>query len=239
MSTTVAGGPAAAAGLLLTLALLACWPAGSSASVRRLARILDGAVAGQRLGADNRLGARTSRWLAKSGLVTGARAMSGSTISRLKASQTRRRGTRSAGDDAVAAIDLLAACVASGCGVDAALAVVADVSSGPVAEMVRAVSAALRLGAPMAEAVEALDGSALEPLGRVLGLSATSGSSVAATLRRLAEDQRSEQRWRAEARARRVGTFAALPVTLCFLPAFIAVGVVPVVIGMGAQVLGG
>jgi pilus assembly protein TadC len=41
----------------------------------------------------------------------------------------------------------------------------------------------------------------------------------------------------AEARAQRAGVLIAAPLGLCFLPAFLVLGVVPVVIGLAGEVL--
>ena len=58
-----------------------------------------------------------------------------------------------------------------------------------------------------------------------------SGASVADAMTRLAEDLRRDARARVEGRARAVGVKAALPLGLCMLPAFVLVGVVPLVVG--------
>jgi pilus assembly protein TadC len=57
---------------------------------------------------------------------------------------------------------------------------------------------------------------------------------------RLAADARAERGRAATARARRAGVLITLPLGLCFLPAFLVVGVLPVVIGLaGGMVNGG
>ena len=66
-----------------------------------------------------------------------------------------------------------------------------------------------------------------------------SGASVADALHRLAEDLRVTQRAALEARARSVGVKAALPLGVCLLPAFILVGVVPLVVGSLTLFTGG
>jgi hypothetical protein len=64
------------------------------------------------------------------------------------------------------------------------------------------------------------------------------GASVSDALRRLAEDLQAVSRSEAEARARTVGVRAAAPLGLCLLPAFVLVGVVPLVAGTVASLLG-
>ena len=60
---------------------------------------------------------------------------------------------------------------------------------------------------------------------------AESGASVADAMARLADDLRLSSRAAVEARARAVGVRAALPLGVCLLPAFVLLGVVPLVAG--------
>ncbi|WP_165485687.1 type II secretion system F family protein [Protofrankia symbiont of Coriaria ruscifolia] len=82
--------------------------------------------------------------------------------------------------------------------------------------------------APSAEAHE------IAAFARALHRTEESGARLAVTLGRLADQTRARQQERALAAARRAGVTAVAPLGLCFLPAFIALGVVPVVIGAGA-----
>ena len=68
-------------------------------------------------------------------------------------------------------------------------------------------------------------------LGRTVSRAVESGSSVAEAMLRLADDQRRQSRAEVERRARAVGVKAALPLGICLLPAFVLVGVVPLVAG--------
>ena len=65
-----------------------------------------------------------------------------------------------------------------------------------------------------------------------------SGAPWADTVAAVADDQRRRRRWSAEAAARRAGVLAVGPLVICFLPAFVLLGVVPVVLGIAAEVLG-
>ncbi|NEC80655.1 hypothetical protein G3I38_15800, partial [Streptomyces sp. SID7958] len=56
---------------------------------------------------------------------------------------------------------------------------------------------------------------------------------------RIAAGTRAEWARAGTARARRAAVLVTAPVGLCFLPAFVAVGVLPVVIGLAGGVLGG
>ena len=66
----------------------------------------------------------------------------------------------------------------------------------------------------------------------------TSGSAVGAALRALAADLRATERARGEAAVQRAGVWVLAPLGACFLPAFVCLGVVPLVLGLAAGVLG-
>jgi pilus assembly protein TadC len=62
--------------------------------------------------------------------------------------------------------------------------------------------------------------------------SATSGIRVAIAFERAAEQIRADLAAAAAVRAHRAGVFAMAPLGLCFLPSFVCLGVVPVVVGI-------
>jgi pilus assembly protein TadC len=64
-----------------------------------------------------------------------------------------------------------------------------------------------------------------------------SGASVVPALSNLAADTRSAARARVEADVRRAGVWVLAPLGLCFLPAFVCLGVVPLVLGIADGVL--
>ena len=64
------------------------------------------------------------------------------------------------------------------------------------------------------------------------------GAPLADVLAALAADERDRARWAAEERARQAGVRAVGPLAACFLPAFVLVGVLPVVAGVAGAVLG-
>jgi hypothetical protein len=70
----------------------------------------------------------------------------------------------------------------------------------------------------------------LAPLGRTMARSLQTGAPMADGLALLAADLRRRRRAVTEQRARSVGVRAAAPLGLCFLPAFVLVGVVPAVV---------
>jgi hypothetical protein len=74
-------------------------------------------------------------------------------------------------------------------------------------------------------------------LARAARRSGRSGSALAESLTRLAAELRADAGQRAEARAQRAGVLITAPLGLCFLPAFLAIGVVPVLIGLATGLL--
>ncbi|MEU0008107.1 type II secretion system F family protein [Streptomyces sp. NPDC006314] len=138
------------------------------------------------------------------------------------------------------AADLLAACVAAGAGPVIAAQAVGEALGGPVGEALARGAAEVRLGGEPADAwrgLAALPGAGT--LARLLERTDESGVPAAGPVARLASDARAEWARAATARARRAAVLISAPVGLCFLPAFIAIGVLPVVIGLAGGVMGG
>ena len=134
-----------------------------------------------------------------------------------------------------AACDLLAVCLLSGVPVAGALAAVAAATAGPLGAELDAVAALYRLGAapPRAWGDAAPE---LALLGRLVVRAGESGASVAPALQALAVDRRAAARSRTEAAVRRSGVFVLAPLGACFLPAFLCLGVVPLVLGIADKV---
>ncbi|WP_084143259.1 type II secretion system F family protein [Amycolatopsis taiwanensis] len=132
--------------------------------------------------------------------------------------------------------DLLAACLRAGLPVPTAIrAVIADLS-GPEADALKAVAGLLALGADPAEAwapARACTGTA--QLARAAQRTARSGTALAEVAEELAGEVRSSSVDQAEARAQRAAVLIAGPLGLCFLPAFLCLGVVPVVLGLATR----
>ncbi len=129
---------------------------------------------------------------------------------------------------------LLATAVAAGSPPVSATEVVADALGGPMGELLRSAAASARLGTDPAGGLLLLPPDPdVRSLARALARSMTRGTSPVSVLDRLAHDARDTARWAAEARARSLGARAAAPLGLCFLPAFVLVGIVPVVATAG------
>ncbi|MEV5357525.1 type II secretion system F family protein [Streptomyces sp. NPDC052693] len=138
------------------------------------------------------------------------------------------------------AADLLAACIAAGAGPVVAAQAVGEALGGPVGGALARGAAEVRLGGEPGAAWRRLAGvPGAAGLARLLERADVSGLPAAVPVARLAADARADWARAATARARRAGVMVSAPVGLCFLPAFIAVGVLPVVIGLAGGVLGG
>ncbi|WP_225837735.1 type II secretion system F family protein [Streptomyces sp. NK08204] len=138
------------------------------------------------------------------------------------------------------AADLLAACIEAGAGPVIAAQAVGEALGGPVGLELARGAAEVRLGGEPADAwrrLAALPGAAA--LARLLRRADESGLPAAGPAARLASDARAEWARTATARARRAAVLVSAPVGLCFLPAFVAIGVLPVVIGLAGGVVGG
>ena len=145
-----------------------------------------------------------------------------------------RRATRNQlARDLPLAADLMATLLHAGATPERATVATAAVIGGPLGGRFAEVAAHLRLGADPTSAWRVIaDVPALAPLARALARASATGAALATTLARLAEDERAAAAWRAELAARRVGVRTAGPLGLCFLPAFILIGVVPVIVGI-------
>ncbi|WNO73236.1 type II secretion system F family protein [Streptomyces sp. AM8-1-1] len=136
------------------------------------------------------------------------------------------------------AADLLAACISAGAGPREAAEAVGESLGGPVGERLVRAAAELRLGGEPARAwgVFAQIPGAQE-LARCLERADSTGAPAAEPVSRLAGRLRADRSRKAAAEGRRAQVMITAPVGLCFLPAFLAVGVAPVVIGLADGLL--
>ena len=147
--------------------------------------------------------------------------------------RARRRRPRSDPLDLAATWDLLAACLRAGQPVPAALRAVTEEVAGPEANALRATAGLLELGADATEAwAPALDCAGTAEFARAAKRTARSGTTLAEAAADLAHDIRAALGDQAESRAQRAGVLIAGPLGLCFLPAFVCLGIVPVVLGL-------
>ena len=137
--------------------------------------------------------------------------------------------------DLPGACDLLGVCLGAGVPVVGALAAVGEATPAPLGPELRAVAALYRMGAEPRRAWAGIPPE-LAALGRVMVRAGESGSTVAPALRALAADSRAAVRAATEAAVRRAGVWVLAPLGLCFLPAFVCLGVLPLILGIAGDV---
>ena len=136
-------------------------------------------------------------------------------------------------DDLPTGVDLLAACLDVGAAPETALVTVSRALAGPVGEEFTAIHHRLEVGVDPAQVWRAVsEHPELGPLGRAVGRAHDTGASVARAVHQLAEELRDRARAEVETRARSIEVKAAAPLGLCLLPAFVVLGVVPLVAGV-------
>ena len=136
-------------------------------------------------------------------------------------------------------VGLLASSVRSGLPAAEALRLVCAALPGPAADSLAVLPPRIALGVDPGEVWRSLETDpALAPLGRTLSRSVRTGEPVADALDRLGADLAARARAETEDAARRVGVQAAVPLGVCLLPAFLLLGVVPVVAGLLSELVG-
>ncbi|MEV7597926.1 type II secretion system F family protein [Kitasatospora sp. NPDC089797] len=130
--------------------------------------------------------------------------------------------------------ELLAACLGAAALPSAAVAAVGRSLGAPLGPRLVAIGTELALGAPPEPCWTRLGDQhpPLAPLARCLARTSLSGAPAAGPLIVLAQAQRTAATHAAHTRVRRAAVLATAPLGLCFLPAFVLIGVVPVVIGL-------
>jgi len=128
---------------------------------------------------------------------------------------------------------LLAACLAAGATLRDASAAVRDAVDEPLRGVLSSVVARMDLGSEPGLCWESdtVAGRACADIAAAFERSTRTGAPIRVVLNRVADDLASERARRLEAAARAVGIRAVAPLGLCFLPAFLLIGVVPVVAG--------
>ncbi|MCY7340973.1 MAG: type II secretion system F family protein [Pseudonocardia sp.] len=243
MSATAPGGAAATLGLLALSLLVLDGPAGH-ARLRELATpppdrppapplrpswVVVGALA---------LGALA--WVAGgplSGVVTAVVAGAGGTVAARRQVVRQGAGGADAGELA-SRWELLAVCLEAGLPVAPAVAASAEPLTGAAGTQLRRVAGRLELGADPADAWRAAEeNSALATFARAAGRSAGTGSALAQVARTEGRRIRAILIDTAQARAQRAAVLITGPLGLCFLPAFLILGIAPVVVGLAGEAL--
>lgn len=153
--------------------------------------------------------------------------------------------------DVTCLLELVAAAVRSGAGVPRALEAVGHAVGGPDGESLGRASAALRLGAGWEGAWAAAGAAPEDPddqprcpprldlLRRALRGAWDDGAAPGEALRAAAAEHRHERRAAARTAAARLAVRLVLPLGICYLPAFVLVGLVPVLLALGLDLLSG
>ena len=142
---------------------------------------------------------------------------------------------------AASALDVLAVCLTAGMTVTAAAGATAAFAPPSLAALLRRAADLLALGSDPDAAWQVHEAGAAEDcaaLARLARRSASSGGALAEAVSELAEQQRSDAGHAASAAAERAGVLIAGPLGLCFLPAFICLGIIPVVAGLAGEIFG-
>ena len=136
------------------------------------------------------------------------------------------------------ALDLMAGALRAGLPVPRAVDLVAGAVDGPLGSRLVSVGAQLAAGRAPGQAwtpVVELPGG--ERLATAVVHAADSGAALASAFGRLADDLRGQAASRAQAATQRASVLLVLPLGLCFLPAFVVAGVVPVIVAVLGDVL--
>jgi len=162
----------------------------------------------------------------------------------LTAVEPRRPSTPPAACDPLAAastFDVLAACLRAGMSVSTAASATAPSAPAALARLLNRAADLLALGAEPAAAWTSTGGPVgnhAEALLRLARRSASSGTALAQAVAELADQSRHDAADEASAAAERASVLIAGPLGLCYLPAFVCLGIVPVVAGLAGDVLG-
>ncbi|WP_101525601.1 type II secretion system F family protein [Nocardioides houyundeii] len=147
-----------------------------------------------------------------------------------------RRAREQTARDLPHLVGLLAAGLRSGAPPGAALGAACTALPGAAADAFAATRSRLQLGVdPALVWADLGQDPGVGPLGRALARAHQTGASVLVAVEALATALAEEERAGTEDRARAVGVRAALPLGLCLLPAFLLLGIVPLVAGLVSQ----
>jgi pilus assembly protein TadC len=157
-------------------------------------------------------------------------------VAEVSAPDVRRdiRGREAEGrpDEVPLLLELLGAMLQTGLSLPRALGILAGVAQGPGPALTRA-AAALQLGTDWDHAwPEAAPGSEVDQLRAALHFSASTGAPSAELLYARARQLRRSRHRELEKRAAALGVRLVIPLGVCSLPAFLCLGVVPVLLAM-------
>ncbi|MCV7426947.1 type II secretion system F family protein [Mycobacterium montefiorense] len=173
--------------------------------------------------------------------VVRARAGTTARAQRVRPGLTEAPAHRSDPLAVASSLDVLAVCLAAGMAVSTAAGATAASAPPKLARVLRRAADLLALGADPAVAwsmsPKAVVDVQTDALLRLARRSASSGAALAGGVAELADQSRHDAAHTAAAAAERAGVLIAGPLGLCFLPAFVCLGIVPVVAGLAGDVL--
>ncbi|KQY24136.1 hypothetical protein ASD16_00785 [Cellulomonas sp. Root485] len=137
--------------------------------------------------------------------------------------------------DAVLLLDLLDVAIGTGASLPRALSAVGAAVGGQQGDDLARGGAALLLGASWPSAWA---GSALTEVVSALEASWTTGTAPGPALRGRADQLRRDRRTRSRTAAGALGVQLVLPLGLCFLPAFVLLGLVPMLLSLAGDLFG-
>ncbi|NLU75542.1 hypothetical protein HCC61_23245 [Streptomyces sp. HNM0575] len=149
-----------------------------------------------------------------------------------------RAAARAAAEQLPLAAELMGACLAAGSGPAQAADAVGRSLGGPLGALLIRTASELRLGAEPAAAwahFASLPGG--DGFVRSMERAGTAGAPAVEQVARLTGELRARRVREASARARRAAVLVTGPLGLCFLPAFLTIGVAPVVMGLAGSLL--
>ena len=138
------------------------------------------------------------------------------------------------------ALDVFAACLSSGMAVAGAARATSPFAPKELADVLDHAADLLALGADAAtvwSSANPVGEPRVEALCRLARRSASSGSALAQAVSDLADQSRRDAADSARAAAERASVLIAGPLGICYLPAFVCLGIVPVVVGLAGDVL--
>jgi hypothetical protein len=148
------------------------------------------------------------------------------------------RGADQPGVDVQVVLELVAAALRSGAGVPRALEATGAAVGGADGVVLTRAAHALVLGAVWERAWTGVPGE-LDPMVRALRGAWLDGAAPGEALQAAGEEVRHERRATTRTAAARLGVRLVLPLGTCYLPAFVLVGLVPVLLALGIDLLAG
>lgn len=178
--------------------------------------------------------------LAAAMLLTGGRARTTIRGRRVVGQPTPFSGDANDPLAVASSLDVFAACLSSGMPVAGAAMATAPFAPKALADVLGRAADLLSLGADATtvwSSAGATGDPQIEALCRLARRSASSGTALAQAVSELADQSRLDATDAARAAAERASVLIAGPLGVCYLPAFVCLGIIPIVVGLAGDVL--